>query len=173
MVDKITGFKHEALELLYHLCVQTYETEVRMGQETTRLVNTYTKPLKPGTGSFLDMQCPPLLDGTTLGCTLRPDRADEVIELEGPPGANGTFSANYGGLEAMSSLIKTALAGYAKVYYDPVVYTTPDVAYQGKEFVQSLFQDVVFSLDVTMDRSRLPSRVRNIYDNAAIAISST
>lgn len=175
VLRKITSFKHEALEVLFHLCAQTYETRVRVGKETTQMVGGHTRPVKPGTGSFLDVQCKSLANDGSLGCTLQPDRSEEVIELEAPPGAGpdvGSFSADYGGLEAMASLVKKSLTGYAVARWHPVVWPEPEVSFQGGDFVQALFQDVVFALDVIEDRSRLPRRVSNIYDNVAVALSS-
>lgn len=174
ILRKITSFRHEALEVLFHLCAQTYETSVHMSEETTRMVSNHTKPTKPGTGSFLDMQCKSIVNDRSLGCALQPDRADEVIELEAPPDAAGdaSFSADYGGMAAMASLMKSSLTGYALARWHPEVWPEPEVSFQGGDFVQSLFQGVVFALDVIEDRSKLPSRVSNIYDNVAVTLSS-
>jgi hypothetical protein len=57
--------RHEALEVLFHLCIQTNETQVQGGVERTRMVGSLAKPAEVAEdGPFsLEMNCTgPVLD---------------------------------------------------------------------------------------------------------------
>ncbi|KAH9236615.1 hypothetical protein K456DRAFT_33781 [Colletotrichum gloeosporioides 23] len=66
----IKEFRHEAHEIFFHLCVQTYETSVSMGKENTKIVGSLTEPLLLTSSNqpFVDMKCTTLSNTSSLIC---------------------------------------------------------------------------------------------------------
>ncbi|RSL56195.1 hypothetical protein CEP54_008930 [Fusarium duplospermum] len=77
------GFWHEAWEVLFHLCVQTYETNVQAGVNNTHMVSWTSPPLAPEDGAFVHTDCPnPFLEPTAL-CRQYLEEDNKTLFLHG------------------------------------------------------------------------------------------
>ncbi|GAP87529.1 putative DUF3176 domain protein [Rosellinia necatrix] len=178
VIRAVSGFRYEAVEILYHACAQTYDSSVQMGVEKNRLVGELSEPVGLGDDLFLDMRCKSLIQDGLLGCETKPERWNEVLRLKDPVGGasaqGGTeFSANYQSMEMMASTLKGAMAGYARAQYHPKYYPKAEVYNGGGDLVQTLFQEVVYAIDGISNTTRRDNYLTNFYLNIATTVSST
>lgn len=169
----ISSFHHEAVEILYHVCGQTWDSEVYMGTEKNRVISEVAEPVGLGDDAFLDMNCQSVIYDSRLSCATNPNRWDEVIHLKEPAGSDSTlgFSANYRSMEMMASALKNGLAGYARAQYHPKYYPNADV-YNYGDLVQTLFQEVIYSFGSIRDETHRNTTITNFYLNIATSMSS-
>ncbi|GAW14077.1 hypothetical protein ANO14919_034690 [Xylariales sp. No.14919] len=177
VLASVSDFRHEAMEVMFHLCVQTYDSNVHMGVEKNRLAGSTHEPIGLDDEVFLDMRCKNIVHDKGLACETKPDRWNEVLHLKGPAGTNSTsgengFSANYRSMEMMASTMKNGMAGYARAQYHPKYYPNAEVYNGGGDLVQTLFQDVVYNLDGIASLPRRNIGFTNFYLNIATALSS-
>ncbi|EFY96509.1 DUF3176 domain protein [Metarhizium robertsii] len=174
--------QHEALEVIFYLCVQSYETSFRKGVETTSLVGSLAKPLEQETHFFLDVNCTSRLKETktSQSCGSNKSRGNDTIRLESPVQAHrglnsseGDFSANYGSMEDMATEIKRSLTGGVRLLYDPRYYPDPDTWTIGADFVGSSLAGVFFEPSNIINQTRRNACVQNLYMNFATTLSST
>ncbi|KAK6212227.1 hypothetical protein QIS74_10181 [Colletotrichum tabaci] len=180
VIQAIRGFRHEAVEVLFHLCVQTYETKVQMGVETTHIVEQSAE-LAEGTDPFyLDMNCRPLLKQASRNCNQSIDRWNETLRLKGPAATNLArlnttveegFSASLQSLEKMASNMKVDLVGYASASYVTEEYQDTAIFFRGTEFIKTLFQDVLFSMSTMANHTLHHDVMNNLYTNIATSLS--
>lgn len=180
VIQAIRGFRHEAVEVLFHLCAQTYETKVQMGVETTRIVEQSAE-LAEGTDPFyLDMNCRPLLKQASRNCNQSIDRWNETLRLKGPAATNLArlnttveegFSASLQSLEKMASNMKVDLVGYASASYVTEEYQDTAIFFRGTEFIKTLFQDVLFSMSTMANHTLHHDVMNNLYTNIATSLS--
>ncbi|OHF01925.1 hypothetical protein CORC01_02803 [Colletotrichum orchidophilum] len=182
VIGAIYDFRHEAMEFLYHLCVQTYETKIFMGVETTTLVETSAVPVEQEKPFFLDMQCRPLLGQASRTCNQSIDRWQETLHLKDPRfltdlNVNSTveeeqFSASYFSLERISTIMKTDLMGYASASYVTEEYQDTAVFFRGQDFIKTLFESVIFELNNIANSTLRQTCLKNIHTNIAISLST-
>ncbi|KAK1671305.1 hypothetical protein BDP55DRAFT_560652 [Colletotrichum godetiae] len=181
-IGAIHDFRHEAMEVMYHLCVQTYETNISMGIETTTLVETSAVPVEQEDPFFLDMRCKALLAQASRTCNQSVDRWHETLQLKDPRfltrlSDNSTleeehFSASYYSLETMSSMLKTDAVGYASASYVTKEYRDTAVFFRGQEFIKTLFETVIFGIDNIINSTLRQTCLENIHTNIATSLSS-
>ncbi|RYP69658.1 hypothetical protein DL769_005228 [Monosporascus sp. CRB-8-3] len=173
----IPNFRHEAMEILFHICVQSYDTNVHMGVEESRLIGEISEPVGLKDDFFLDLQCRNLVHDKVLVCETNPDRWDDVIHLKDSVEANSTvgeigFSANYRSMEMMATMMKVGMGGYARAHYHPQYHPNAGVYTGGGDLVQTLFQDVVYNLHGISNITRRDIGLTNYYLNIATTLSS-
>lgn len=181
-------FRHDATEVFFHMCVQTYETEVRMGVETTRVVDTIAEPFSDtdamqddARAPFLDMDCGPPLGVDSRECYRRRSRANETIAFkrdasDPPPNSfndAGVINANYQAMEDIASSLKWALSGISYIEFEvPLSSTSRFASDIATEFGRGLFMDVFFHPHTMVDPERRRTCLTNIYTNIATACSA-
>jgi len=175
VAGSIYGFRHEAHEFLFHLCVQTYETAVQAGLEHTRMVSELAIPVEPTGDVFLDIDCGTLLGDIAYACKGNESRWDEVLDLERPASiatkkVNRTdeeagFNINYAAMESMASQMKSAMEGYGRLLPDDTMQVF------GGDFPFALLDEVILDLEHLTNSTRLHTRITNMYMNVAIALS--
>ncbi|KAF6806478.1 hypothetical protein CSOJ01_08826 [Colletotrichum sojae] len=178
-------FRHDAAEVFFHLCVQTYETEVRMGVETTRVVDTLTEPVSGDAADgqpFLDMDCGPPLGADSRECVKRRARANETLAFKRDASDSlligssdaGVVRADYQAMEDMASTLKWALSGITYIEFDVPLSSNARFASDiATEFGRGLFMDVFFGPQTMIYPERRQTCLTNIYTNIATACSAT
>ncbi|KAF6826065.1 hypothetical protein CPLU01_09898 [Colletotrichum plurivorum] len=178
-VNHIGDFRHDAAEVLFHLCVNTYETEVRKGVETTRVVSSSTVPLEETGRPFVDMDCEAPLLGGSYSCLRRDERWNETLDLKSPgdsssdPPASGEgFSADYGAMEEMAQWMRSYLAGYVSFTMLPDSRKNFRFEQYGGEFLLDLHQGVFFGPHTMPNPDLRQTCLRNIYQNVATSLTA-
>lgn len=184
MLDEIQEFRHDAVEVLFYLCVHTYETEVVMGVEHTRVIESSAEPLESADQPFLDIACESLSFNHSTICAERPDRWNETLALRsrsrGSPAPVGldadggeVFATNYRAMEELASATRQGMAGMVSVGLDPIAQTFRLFVY-GHQFTTSLHQSVLFDPIVTMPYPEArQAHLENIYQNVATSLSAS
>ncbi|UQC81675.1 uncharacterized protein CLUP02_07161 [Colletotrichum lupini] len=182
LIGAIYNFRHEAMEVMYHLCVQTFETRVSMGIERTTLVETSAVPVEQEKPFFLDMRCRPLLGEASRTCNQSIDRWHETLHLKDPRfltklDADSTleeehYSASYFSLEKISTILKTDIMGYASASYVTEEYQDTAVFFRGQEFLKTLFQTVIYDLKNIANSTLRQIALNNIHTNVATSVST-
>ncbi|KAK1720343.1 uncharacterized protein BDZ83DRAFT_630804 [Colletotrichum acutatum] len=182
LIGAIYNFRHEAMEVMYHLCVQTFETEVSMGIERTTLVETSAVPVEQEKPFFLDMRCRPLLGEASRTCNQSIDHWHETLHLKDPRfltklDVDSTleeeyYSASYFSLEKISTILKTDIVGYASASYVTEEYQDTAVFFRGQEFLKTLFQSVVYDLKNIANSTLRQIALNNIHKNVATSVST-
>ncbi|KXH32511.1 hypothetical protein CSIM01_11096 [Colletotrichum simmondsii] len=182
LIGAIYNFRHEAMEVMYHLCVQTFETRVSMGIERTTLVETSAVPVEQEKPFFLDMRCRPLLGEASRTCNQSIDHWHETLHLKDPRfltklDIDSTleeehYSASYFSLEKMSTILKTDIVGYASASYVTEEYQDTAVFFRGQEFLKTLFQSVVYDLKNIANSTLRQIALDNIHANVATSVST-
>ncbi|SPO04610.1 uncharacterized protein DNG_07295 [Cephalotrichum gorgonifer] len=192
VLSSISSFRHEALEVLFYLCVQTYETSIVNGVEKNQLVGQLAKRIEDQAATteipFLDVNCTSLVHDQNTRCEPKPSRQQEVLHLQAP-GKDGAreekgsgisvreqeeFSADYHSMERMASAMKLYLASSASVAYDLELFPNARAfGYGASSFSLTLFSDVLYRLDSpTAENSLRQTRIMNIYLNIATSLST-
>ncbi|RYP47356.1 hypothetical protein DL768_006567 [Monosporascus sp. mg162] len=188
-INSISSFRHEAVEVLFYLCVQTYETSVASGVEKSRVLDQLAaRPGDPAAapkGPFLDVNCTAVFNNTTVTCFPNPSRWDDILQLETPESdgvldegvGNGEaegFSTDYRSMERIAWGMQVSLTGYAMSVYDPEL-SPPMGSFASSSSMLNLFQDVLYRLDSseqTMNNTDRQLRLTNLYLNIATSLSS-
>ncbi|KID84994.1 hypothetical protein MGU_07787 [Metarhizium guizhouense ARSEF 977] len=176
----IPEIQHQALEVLFYLCVQSYETSFRKGVETTSMVGSLAKPLEQETHFFLDMNCTSQLHNKTQSCESTKSRWNDTIRLESPVKAlrglnssEGGFSANYRSMEDMAKEMKQGLTGAVELLYHPRYFPDPRIGAKGADFVENNLASVLFQPISMINQTRRNTYLENLYMNFATILSST
>ncbi|KAJ0299522.1 hypothetical protein COL5a_000051 [Colletotrichum fioriniae] len=182
LIGAIYDFRHEAMEVMYYLCVQTYETKISMGIERTTLVETSAVPVEQEKPFFLDMQCRALLAEASRTCNQSIDRWHETLHLKDPRFLTKLdidptleeehYSASYFSLEKISTILKTDIMGYASASYVTEEYQDTAVFFRGQEFLKTLFQSVIFDLKNIANSTLRQIALNNIHTNVATSVST-
>ncbi|GKT67238.1 hypothetical protein ColTof4_13622 [Colletotrichum tofieldiae] len=182
MLAAIGGFQYEAWEMLYYLCVQSYDTKVTMNVPTTQLVDSWAEPVDENSGFFLDTACLSILHDNFITCYSNSSRWNETLHLKSPIrgpleedgspfGDKGEFTANYRAMELMADEMARGMQGYITTPYDSPEKTDAYIAVTGREFAQNLFP-IVFRQDTILDHSLRHTLVSNLFTNVATSLSS-
>lgn len=176
----IPEIQHQALEVLFYLCVQSYETSFRKGVETTSMVGSLAKPLEQETHFFLDMNCTSQLHNNTQGCESTKSRWNDTIQLQSPVKAlrglnssEGGFSANYRSMEDMATEMKRGLSGAAELLYHPRYFPDPRITYGGGDFAANNLASILFTPITMINQTSRNTFLQNLYMNFATTLSST
>lgn len=181
--DHVHSIEHEAVEILFHLCVQSYTTTVQLGRELTLFEDEFTKPVGEDDQTFLDMDCPSLLDDDPIACNAKPNRWNEVLSLKSPTGSRSLpakhfrnetkeFSANYQAMEAISLYTMSYFTGFAFLVMHPTIKTLLPVRIKGSGFIDTL-HSLLFSQFIIPTPERRKLCLENIYKNAATLMSAS
>ncbi|KAF6795338.1 hypothetical protein CSOJ01_13495 [Colletotrichum sojae] len=169
-MNNFEDFRHDATEIMFHLCVQKHETKVHEGIESTKVVESLTEPVQQGTGPFLEMECRPMK--RTRRCAENPTRWNETFALKGPmPG--DSYGANYRSMEDLSGALRHYLAGYVTAQALPEDSKTFGFYTAGSEFTTALSQGVLFGYRSLQDLGTRQHRLENLYQNLATGISAS
>ncbi|SPO07526.1 uncharacterized protein DNG_10220 [Cephalotrichum gorgonifer] len=175
ILASISSFRHEALEVLFYLCVQRYETSISNGVEKSELVGELARPVVgPATAAaglpFLDMNRTAFVSADIPTCY--PNRRLSGIT---PAGEREHFSANYLAMERTAQAMKGLLAGYTIDVYDPQLFPNAAYASEGSRVLLTVFEDVRYRLDSSANATNseyYQIRLTNFYHNIATAVSS-
>ncbi|VUC27987.1 unnamed protein product [Clonostachys rosea] len=182
VMKAIDGMQFEALEFLFHLCVQTYNTTVRMGKESTQIEQSVFEPLSNETGAFMDLDCNSFLTNTDhlLDCDRKTPRYNDTMYLKAPvinskePSTSVSekkFGIDYVSMENIAVIIANSLRGYSVWSYNPTnKYARLFIA--GMLFPYYLHSEALFSIASSTNASERDNRVSNIFTNVATVISS-
>ncbi|CAG9974908.1 unnamed protein product [Clonostachys byssicola] len=179
LVNATIGIQYEALEFLFHLCVQSYDTSINMGKENTRLRDSIAQPFEHRPGTFLDLNCSSVLDEFPLECLSREERANETMYLMPPyPNTEGvnasvedkTFGIDYYTMEEIATAMIPELQTYQGVSDSPS--EDPIRMGYGYLFGVQLFTRAIFSSDGLRNASERDNRIFNIFTNVATLLSS-
>ncbi|KAK1723861.1 uncharacterized protein BDZ83DRAFT_579897 [Colletotrichum acutatum] len=180
----VHSFEHEAVEVLFHLCVQSYTTTVQLGREQTLIQDTFTEPSGKGDQAFIDMECPSLVRNDSYACMTRPNRWNETLSLKSPT-RSGThsvkplrtetedFSASYHAMELISQLLRTYFAGLGFVTMSPAANGFLPLYTKGSQFLTTLHTSVLFSRSNIQNSESRKLCLENIYKNAATLLSAS
>ncbi|SPO04601.1 uncharacterized protein DNG_07286 [Cephalotrichum gorgonifer] len=173
--DVISGFRHEAHEMLYHLCVQTYETKVEAGVEHTRMVSELAVPAEPTGEIFFNLDCGVLLGGKVYyPCKPNPSRWADILRLDSPAIEAGEtrkdpeegFSITYGSIESMVFKMKPGMEGFGRALPRGVTQVA------GGDFPTTIFDEALLDPSDMTNSTHHHSRISNVYMNVAVALSS-
>ncbi|KAJ3529387.1 hypothetical protein NM208_g9785 [Fusarium decemcellulare] len=170
--------RHEALEVAYHLCVQTFETKVQAGIETTHMVESLAKPLGHD-GTVLGMNCSGSVLSLERTCDPGRDQWNKTLVLESPGEDSstlkaelGNFSTNYHAMEKVADQLKAIGVGYMTNYYYPPGFSDSRTLMAGYEFITALAQLGLFYHDNLLNHTTRNECVKNMFSNLAISLSS-
>ncbi|KAF4458817.1 DUF3176 domain [Fusarium albosuccineum] len=170
--------RHEALEVAYHLCVQTFETKVQAGIETTHMVESLAKPLEHD-GTILGMNCSGSVLSLERTCDPGRDQWNKTLVLESPgedsstlKAGLGNFSTNYHAMEKVADQLKAIGVGYMTNYYYPPGFSDSRTLMAGYEFITALTQLGLFYHDHLLNHTTRNECVKNMFSNLAISLSS-
>ncbi|RMJ08844.1 hypothetical protein CDV36_011535 [Fusarium kuroshium] len=174
------SFWHEAWEVLFHLCVQSYDTKVQVGADDTRMVSSIATPMEPKDSAFIDTSCPRSLYGPAPLCDGNEERWNETLFLRGPtqdsprPGAKPeAFSANYFSMELMALRLRDSLTSWVAAKYEDLDMSTRiTLTMTPSDFIQSLWTLVLFHPHAMLNHTARYNCLNNIYLNVATALSS-
>ncbi|KAK0377516.1 hypothetical protein CLIM01_05121 [Colletotrichum limetticola] len=182
--DHVHSIKHEAVEVLFHLCVQSYNTTVQLGRERTLIEDTFTEPVGQDGQAFLDMDCQSLVLNRSWACSTSPDRGDEILSLRDPTQRVGSatklvrneaavFSTNYRAMEEISQAMRSFFAGFAFVSMAPDTSGSLPQHVQGFQFISTLHEAVLFSRSNILNLELRELCLKNIYENVATLVSAS
>ncbi|KAK1711670.1 hypothetical protein BDP67DRAFT_490633 [Colletotrichum lupini] len=183
-LDHVHSIKHEAVEVLFHLCVQSYNTTVQLGRERTLIEDTFTEPVGQDGQAFLDMDCQSLVLNRSWACSTSPDRGDEILSLRDPAQRVGSatklvrneaavFSTNYRAMEEISQAMRSFFAGFAFVSMAPDTSGSLPQHVQGFQFISTLHEAVLFSRSNILNLELRELCLKNIYENVATLVSAS
>lgn len=162
--------RHEAVEIIFHMCVQSFETKVHMGEEKTDRINSVAEPLEQYPPFELKMNCSFGFDSLRR-CDEQKAHWNDTLSLKGSlniqsaiPSAN--FTADYHSMMMIAHAIKLYLNGYERA------------APSGKAFGYGVFFSYFFSevlfLEQNIKNTTLRNeRIRLFYERVAVLISDT
>ncbi|UPK97178.1 hypothetical protein LCI18_008113 [Fusarium solani-melongenae] len=173
-------FWHEAWEVLFHLCVQSYDTKVQAGADETQMVSSIAIPMEPEDTPFMDINCPQSLYNPSDMCEENSERHNETLVLQGPeedsPRPNSkpeAFSANYFSIELAALRLRQNMASWVVTKYEDSDFSKPVVlSMTTSDFIGSLWSDVLFHPEKLLDHNARNNSLHNIYLNVATALSS-
>ncbi|KAJ4223451.1 hypothetical protein NW759_006086 [Fusarium solani] len=173
-------FWHEAWEVLFHLCVQSYDTKVQAGADETQMVSSIAIPMEPEDSAFMDINCPQSLYGPSDICEENPERYNETLVLRSPgedsprPGSKSeAFSANYLSIELAALRLRESLTSWVVTKYEDSDLSKPiTLSMRSSDFIGSLWSAVLFHPRKLLDHTARNDSLHNIYLNVATALSS-
>ncbi|KAK4171881.1 hypothetical protein QBC36DRAFT_304935 [Triangularia setosa] len=174
VASAVHEFRHEALEFLFHLCVQSYNTTVENGIHSNEIIATTSQPIPEDSGFFLDMNCTSIV-GIPSGCRHSPSSKWNItLHLESPPNSSipaGGFSANYRAMEFIASEMKNYMMGSAReTYFEPWDSPSRGIVARG-DFIKTLFQIVLYSQHNIVNTTSRIATMSNLFNNIATSIS--
>ncbi|CAI6094145.1 unnamed protein product, partial [Clonostachys chloroleuca] len=178
--NSFNGFQFEALEFFFHLCVQTYNTTVRMGKEITRIEQSVFQPLKKEPRAFLNLTCVSIINDLIMDCEMNKPRHNETAYLKAPSinsqGLNSSlddkkFGIDYQSMEIMGVDMAVQLRGYAGLYNNSHAGGVRSFN-AGPDFPYHPHTEALFSEPSLLNTSERDNRVLNIFTNVATVLSS-
>ncbi|KAJ3465085.1 hypothetical protein MRS44_005743 [Fusarium solani] len=154
-------FWHEAWEVLFHLCVQSYDTKVQAGADETQMVSSIAIPMEPEDSAFMDINCPQSLSAKPREDSPRPGSKSEA------------FSANYLSIELAALRLRESLTSWVVTKYEDSDLSKPiTLSMRSSDFIGSLWSAVLFHPRKLLDHTARNDSLHNIYLNVATALSS-
>ncbi|KAK4641219.1 hypothetical protein QC761_610450 [Podospora bellae-mahoneyi] len=167
-------FRHEALEFLFHLCVQTYNTTIRNGIHDNQLIATTSQPTPEDSDFFLNMNCSSKV-GVPTGCRHSPSSKWNItLHLESPPNSSipsGSFSANYRAMEFIAGEMKTYMMGSGReTYYERWDSPSRGVVTRS-DFIKTIMQMVLYTETTIINTTARIDTMTYLFKNIATSIS--
>ncbi|KAF6825718.1 hypothetical protein CMUS01_09721 [Colletotrichum musicola] len=184
IIDDTEGLEHQATEILFHLCVQSLQTEIVNGIETTKVVESSTEfqSSSPAGRPFIELDCGDIVYNGSYTCTDQPDHWNKTVTLKGhgkassDPARNGepdVFIADHRAIERLADRVRTELAGLGTVQILPNYPNDKslNVNAASPNFVNALFRHVLYSFRSLKTPEARPNQLHNIYQNVATSVS--
>ncbi|KAK4169790.1 hypothetical protein QBC43DRAFT_198702 [Cladorrhinum sp. PSN259] len=179
MVSNIRNVHHEAVEVIFHLCVQTYDTAVNRGIERTEMVQSLALPA-PGQDPdfYLNMNCSSLIRDALQRCLDIKMDSNKTIQLQGPGGVgpgSEEFVVTNRAMQQISMELWSALNGISwDTFSDPnpgPLESGFAVSSAGSTVTWNLFEYVLFQPVDVVDGAVRDERMYSFFYNIAAAIS--
>ncbi|KAF6802931.1 hypothetical protein CSOJ01_11256 [Colletotrichum sojae] len=179
IIDDTEGLEHQATEILFHLCVQSLQTEIVNGIETTKVVESSSSPAgRP----FIQLDCGDIVYNGSYTCTDQPDDWNKTVALKGhgtassDPARDGephVFIADHRAIERLADRVRTELAGLGTVQILPNYPNDKslNVNAASPNFVNALFRHVLYSYRSLKTPEARTNQLQNIYQNVATSVS--
>ncbi|KAK0654190.1 hypothetical protein QBC41DRAFT_386543 [Cercophora samala] len=181
ILSSIQEVRYEAIEALFHLCVQSYEIRVERGTQITTIVNSTTRPTESDSDFFMDFTCAGI-PGDQLICDetheTRFDRYNDTLYLEGPTNPSAVpelqaYGATYEAVETIAREMKAFLMTFGQNRPMQLEERPEDI------YVDLLFDTISRPLWTSifddpknlLDPQRATDRIKTIFKNFAIGLS--
>ncbi|KAK4196282.1 hypothetical protein QBC40DRAFT_268560 [Triangularia verruculosa] len=183
IAEAVDEIKHEASEILFHLCVQSYNITVEKGEQTTTLVDSSAELRSDDSDFFMDFSCNDMAF-EPLSCDAGPvsrPRYNDTVYLRNPPNRSAAeperYGATYEAVEAMATEIKTLMMAYAQEYPGqfegrPNLTAIELVAPGGSILSRPLWLSIFMDPENLVDSGRTYGRIQTLYSNIALSLSS-
>lgn len=180
----VRDFHHEAIEVLFHLCVQTYETNITLGVESTEVTESPAEigPSRADGRPFVELTCSSFYT-LVWRCEPQITRWNDTISLRIPSiSSSGSvregqdkniFTANHRSMEDIAFMARTAMLGSATIsnHTDAKAYNLMRAS--PNEFIQVLTGSVLYSFTSLYNPELRQVRLYNLYRNIATTLSAT
>ncbi|CAI4219268.1 unnamed protein product [Parascedosporium putredinis] len=160
------GAKFEAVEIVFHLCLNTYETKVTDGVAEFSVTGSSYAVGSESADREVDVSCAVLRSTDTNSTTAAPTNctvsrggvpSDAFLELDGE---DGIYKAHFATLEDMALTMNEALSGLYE--------REPSQRVVGRH-IEHIAESVVFNGD--QDKQR--DRISRMADNIAVSLTNT
>ncbi|KAK1523129.1 hypothetical protein CPAR01_13982 [Colletotrichum paranaense] len=168
MAPLVESFGYEALEVVFHMCVQKFQTKVHMGVEKTHMIDALSQIDDKSKGIILGPNCQPLVDRLDA-CEPVKDPGDLVAHLNPPSPGTRKFSAPYKSMWHIGAGFSYFLSGEAEIRY---------VA-EGRAFIWSdgfsrpVFENILYNNKNMFNSTRRAAQLNNFFQDIATSLSST
>ncbi|KXH38439.1 hypothetical protein CNYM01_03580 [Colletotrichum nymphaeae SA-01] len=165
MIRSISDFTYEAHEVMFHICVQTFETKVRTGVEETFITDTSLKPDDTSKGIVLRPNCTPL-EQESETCDLPKEQGDLLLQITTPNTGTKKFSVSYASMQSIARGLSYLLEGEGEL---PIKRT--GLVWIGN-FARTWFRDVLYTNQDIFNSTRRATHLDNFFLDIATRISS-
>ncbi|KAK4173131.1 hypothetical protein QBC36DRAFT_360713 [Triangularia setosa] len=182
ILSSIQEVRYEAIEILFHLCVQSYHIRVDRGIQNTTLVSSTTRPTESSSSFFMDFTCVDMAEDQVICDQLqesRFDRYNDTLYLEGPTNPSAVpelrgYGATYEAIETIAREMKALLMTFGQEH--PLqVEERPEDIYLDLLFdtiSRPLWTSIFLDPQNLLDPQRATDRIKTIFMNFAIGLSS-
>ncbi|KAK1691471.1 hypothetical protein BDP55DRAFT_542332 [Colletotrichum godetiae] len=164
MLYSIRDFDYEAREIMFHLCVQTFETKVRTAVEETYITDPLSRIDDPRKGFILGPKC--TMEQSLLLCKPEQDPGDLVAYITPPNSRPTKFSASYATMFNIGVGISYTLLSSAGLSI------VPNGRLWVGEFVWTWFNDVLYTEQNIFNSTRRETHLDNFFLGIASSITS-
>ncbi|KAK1505908.1 uncharacterized protein CCOS01_16598 [Colletotrichum costaricense] len=168
MYYSITDFEYEAVEVMFHLCVQTFETKVHKGVEQTTITNTISQIDDPSKGIIMGPKCIVSEEGNRM-CGLAKETDGLVAQITPPNAGTRRFSASYASMWCMVEGLSWVLQGEAEL---SLAHLESDGFFWVGNFALAWLDDVLYTNQTIFNSTQRAIYLGNFLTNMATSISS-
>lgn len=168
----LPDFRHEALEIVYHMCVQSLKPTVRKGEADAGLISSLADPLEKNPPHELKMNCTRFLSPEKLQCRSTGTDLDKTLSLRGPSNAttgvsSSNFTAVYRSMAEIAYAMKRHLPGYFRADPNEIIY----FGGTGSVF-ENFVEDVLYQPLLLMNTTLRNQRIQRFYEKIAVQLTA-